>query len=71
MQIIIDVADDTGAITIAIDGKEPMPVKTAEEAMEMIKSLLPSGMSEEDMWNEEAAMADTKMKPMGGQMGEM
>lgn len=71
MQIIIDVADDTGAIKIAMDGKEPMPVKSAEEAMEMIKGLLPGGMSESDMWDEEAKVADKQAMPMGGQMGEM
>lgn len=70
MQIIIDVADDTGAITIAMDGKEPMPVQSAEEAMEMIKGFLP-GMSESDMWDEEAKVADKQMMPMGGQMGGM
>jgi hypothetical protein len=71
MQIIIDVADDTGAITIAMDGKEPMPVESAEEAMEMIKSFLPGGMSEEDMWDEESKVTDKQMMPMGGQMGGM
>ena len=71
MQIIIDVADDTGEITIAMDGKEPMPVQSAEEAMEMIKGFLPGGMSEGDMWDEEAKVTDKQMMPMGGQMEGM
>lgn len=62
MQTIEIMKDDSGAITVTMDGGEPMPVETVDEALQMVKAEFGEPMLEEgvgmagDEMNEEMQM---------------
>lgn len=76
MQITINVDDQTGAITVEADGREPYSCQSTEECLDYLEGLMTGGEPAEEagegeemnaatMWNEEAA----KRPPQPGLMG--
>jgi len=59
MQIVIEM-DDSGAITVTADGGEPQQAGSPEEALEMVKSMLPVADAQA-MWDEEAGEGEGAM----------
>lgn len=55
MQIVINIDEASGRITVEAEGQEPYECSSSEECVQYLKDVMPQVGDAQSMWDEEAA----------------